>query len=57
MNRLPGQITAWWYYPRNGRSYHIGEINNLGTKSSITPLAGHDWVLVLDKLVANSPEP
>jgi hypothetical protein len=49
MNRIAGPVQAWWYDPRNGRSYAAGEYDNQGPMEFTSPLGGPDWVLVLDE--------
>jgi hypothetical protein len=44
---LNGPVKAWWYDPRNGRSYFAGDPPNQIT-SFTSPITGPDWVLVLD---------
>lgn len=45
---LLGRVNAWWFDPRNGKVYAAGEHpNEIVTFTS--PLAGPDWVLVLDQ--------
>lgn len=44
---LAGQVTAWWCDPRMGHAYPAGESPNLSMTFTL-PIAGHDWVLVLD---------
>ena len=53
------ELKAWWYDPRNGSSFPIGNVKKC--KSYVfTPLtegAGNDWVLVLDDPDAGYPAP
>ena len=53
------ELKAWWYDPRNGSSFLIGNVKKC--KSYVfTPLtegAGNDWVLVLDDPDAGYPAP
>lgn len=46
---LNGQVNAQWYDPRNGRYHSAGEHPN-EIVAFTSPLAGPDWVLVLDAL-------
>ena len=45
---LRGKLKAWWFDPRNGKSYAAGEYANAGEVPFTSPIAGPDWVLVLD---------
>jgi hypothetical protein len=58
--KLSGQkITAWWYDPRVGAAFKIGEFAQ-GAKTEFTPPSsgyGHDWVLVLDDAAKGYPPP
>jgi len=49
---LTGSIRAWWYDPRNGKAHPAGEYPNMSTVFT-SPLAGPDWVLVLDSAELN----
>jgi hypothetical protein len=45
------EILCSWYNPRNGKSYSIGRLKNIGEHKFIPPgkkRNGNDWVLVLD---------
>jgi hypothetical protein len=44
---LNGPVKAWWYDPRSGRSHFAGDYPSYIT-SFTSPIAGPDWVLVLD---------
>lgn len=57
MSRLSGPAAAWWYDPRNGRAYSLGEYQNQGVQRFSAPLGGPDWVLVLDEKARNYPQP
>jgi len=51
MGRISGEnVKAYWYNPRNGETSYIGEYQNVGVQSFVTPLSArnNDWVLVLD---------
>ncbi len=50
LSKLVGKIKAAWFDPRNGRIHNIGEYEN-STISFTSPIAGPDWVLVLDTLL------
>jgi hypothetical protein len=53
---ISGNVTAWWYDPRNGKSHLAGKYpNDIVTFTS--PIAGPDWVLVLDHHRLNFLEP
>jgi hypothetical protein len=47
LSDLPGRMKAWWYDPRTGKTYPIGEYSN-ELQTFTTPIGGPDWVLVLD---------
>ncbi|MCA9988461.1 MAG: glycoside hydrolase family 140 protein [Anaerolineales bacterium] len=47
LGRLAGPVAASWYDPRTGRSHPAGQHPNSLT-SFTSPIAGPDWVLVLD---------
>lgn len=50
------RLIAWWYDPRDGQAYPAGEYaNEIVTFTS--PIAGPDWVLVLDDSKRNFGEP
>jgi hypothetical protein len=42
-----GKVKAWWFDPRNGRSHEAGEHPH-EIVAFTSPIAGPDWVLVLD---------
>jgi hypothetical protein len=48
LSSLSGKVKAWWYDPRNGKSHNVGEYPNKGNVKFTTPIAGPDWVLLLD---------
>jgi hypothetical protein len=48
LTKLSGPVKAQWYDPRNGQYFPIGEFANTGVTAFTTPIAGPDWVLVLD---------
>ena len=50
------QVKAWWYDPRNGNAHFVGEYPN-ETMMFTSPIAGPDWVLVLDDQRKNFNEP
>ena len=54
-----GRVKAWWFNPRNGQAQVIGEFANGGEREFISPNPGEDvdWVLVLDDVSKNYPEP
>lgn len=52
-------LKAWWFDPRNGSSFYIGEIAK-SSRYTFVPLtegAGNDWILVLDDPSENYPAP
>lgn len=53
---LKGPLQAWWYDPRNGRSYPAGE-HPSEILMFTSPIAGPDWVLVLDAAAQNFAPP
>ncbi len=53
---LKGPLTAWWYDPRTGKSHPLGE-HPAGMLTFTSPLAGPDWVLVLDSVASGHPVP
>ncbi|MBN1262534.1 MAG: glycoside hydrolase family 140 protein [Anaerolineae bacterium] len=50
LQALQGQVRAWWYDPRNGKAHPAGEYPN-EVVAFTSPIAGPDWVLVLDSMV------
>jgi hypothetical protein len=56
LSALSGNLKAWWYDPRNGKAHAIGECTNK-TKVFTSPIAGPDWVLVLDSTEQNFDAP
>ena len=51
MDKMTGEKSiAWWYNPRDGEVYKIGEFDSTGisTYSPPTNGIGEDWVLVID---------
>jgi hypothetical protein len=57
LRKLAGDVRAWWYDPRNGNSFTIGDYANREITAFTTPFAGPDWVLVLDTNQARFPAP
>jgi hypothetical protein len=57
LSRLAGNVKAWWYDPRDGRSHLVGEHPNHGQAAFTSPIAGPDWVLVLDDARRGFPAP
>jgi hypothetical protein len=53
------KVKAWWYNPRDGKATAIGEFPSTGTRRFAPPDPGEllDWVLVLDAVSKNFPEP
>ena len=53
---LAGPLNAWWFDPRTGRARPAGDhTNQILTFTS--PIAGPDWVLVLDSAEQGFPPP
>jgi hypothetical protein len=57
LGKLSDPLAAWWYDPRSGRAYWIGEYANQGGMNFTSPLGGPDWVLVLDDRSRGYPRP
>jgi hypothetical protein len=60
MSKISGsQVTAYWYNPKNGTSQTIGRFPNQGQQTFTAPTTGYgeDWVLVLDDVAKNFPDP
>ena len=60
INKISGsKVKAWWFNPRNGQAKLIGEFPNTGEREFVPPDVGEhlDWVLVLDDVDKNFPEP
>ncbi|MDJ0752226.1 MAG: glycoside hydrolase family 140 protein [Ardenticatenaceae bacterium] len=53
---LAGKVKAWWFDPRNGKSYPAGEFQP-ETMSFTSPISGPDWVLVLDAILSDFSQP
>lgn len=48
---LRGQIlNVWWYDPRTGATFPLGQTQNFGSFSAVCPSSGpgNDWILVVD---------
>jgi hypothetical protein len=56
LRSLEGRVTASWYDPRTGPSYPAGEYPNEPAEF-VSPIAGPDWVLVLDSVARNFAVP
>jgi hypothetical protein len=56
LSRLSGRVKAWWFDPRNGKSHPAGDHPNEKVVFT-SPIAGPDWVLVLDVETCNFGEP
>jgi len=56
LSRLSGRVKARWYDPRNGKAHAAGEYTN-EVVNFTSPLAGPDWVLVLDDVRQSIPLP
>jgi len=50
------RIRAWWFNPRTGVAEKIGDFNGTSPHIFRTPVAGVDWILVLDDATLK-PEP
>jgi hypothetical protein len=53
---LSGPVRAWWYDSRNGKAHPAGEYPNKNLIFT-SPVAGPDWVLVLDAVSTDVPLP
>jgi hypothetical protein len=51
-----GKVKTWWFDPRNGRPHDAGEHPD-ETVTFTSPIAGPDWVLVLDAVSENFSNP
>jgi hypothetical protein len=53
------RVKAWWFNPRDGKATALGDYPNRGTRRFAPPDPGEllDWVLVLDAVSKNFPEP
>lgn len=51
-----GRVTAWWFDPRNGKAHAAGGYSN-EPATFTSPMAGPDWVLVLDDATRSMPRP
>jgi hypothetical protein len=49
LRRISGEVKAWWFDPRNGKMYPLGDYPNKIVNFT-SPLAGPDWVLGLDSV-------
>jgi hypothetical protein len=47
LSQFTTKLKGWWFDPRTGMAYPAGEYPN-GRVSVTTPIAGPDWVLVVD---------
>jgi len=57
-SRLEGDsFRTWWYNPRTGEATAIREINGHPRERFAVPVAGVDWVLVIDNAAYNFAEP
>lgn len=53
------KLRGWWFNPRDGKTIAIGDFENTNSKE-FTPLSigrGSDWVLIVDDVVKNYPDP
>lgn len=48
LHGLAGSVQAWWYDPRCGKAHPAGEYPHNTRLTFTSPIAGPDWVLVLD---------
>jgi hypothetical protein len=53
---LKGPLKVWWYDPRDGRGHLVGE-HPSHILSFTSPIAGPDWVLMLDSIEQDYPVP
>ena len=53
------RVKAWWFNPRDGKSFALGTFTNKGEQSFTPPDNGEmlDWVLVLDDAAKKYPAP
>ncbi len=53
------KLNIWWYDPRTGASFVIGQMQNFGSFSAVPPSSGkgNDWVLVIDDASKGYPKP
>jgi hypothetical protein len=57
-SRLEGNsFKTWWYNPRTGEATVIREINGHPRERFVVPVAGVDWVLVIDNMANDFFEP
>ena len=57
-SRLEGNsFKTWWYNPRTGEATVIREINGHPRERFVVPVAGVDWVLVIDNMAYDFFEP
>lgn len=49
LRRISGEVKAWWFDPRNGKTHPLGDFPNQIVNFT-SPLAGPDWVLGLDSV-------
>jgi hypothetical protein len=54
-----GEVTAWWFNPRDGKAAQCGKYANSGSRRFTPPSSAvdDDWVLVLDDASKNCPQP
>lgn len=59
MDRIGGDVQAWWFDPQEGSATSIGRFPNVGTREFTPPSSGRgsDWVLVLDDAARGLPPP
>lgn len=53
------RVKAWWFNPRTGKAFEIGEFPSLGDREFTAPDPGEDldWILVLDDASKGYPAP
>lgn len=57
-SRIKGKnYKSWWYNPRTGEASFIREVMGQPRETFTVPVAGVDWVLVIDDASKNFPEP
>jgi hypothetical protein len=49
LRRISGEVKAWWFDPRNSKTYPLSDYPN-EIVNFTSPLAGPDWVLGLDSV-------
>lgn len=50
---ISGRVKGYWYDTRTGKSFDTGNYLNKGQRKFTSPVAGPDWVLILDDISKN----